>query len=192
MSASISICNQALSLVGAGHITSIDDGTNEARQCKIHYDACLRKILMEREWTFATGRRELAEVLDPPVFGYDKAFGLPHDCISVRAASDQTGREYRDWVVEGQAISLNSDTCYITYNRKVEDATRYPGPFEAALVYLLASRLAVPIPNSRGLAQECYGLYMAELREASPLDGRQGSATTIGRAASRLIAARYR
>jgi hypothetical protein len=192
MSASISICNQALSLVGADHITSIDDGTNEARQCKVHYDACLRKILMEREWTFATARRELAEVSEAPTFGYTKAFGLPGDCILVRSASDRTGYEYRDWVVEGRKISLNADTCFIVYTKMEYDATKYPGPFEAALVHLLASRLSISIPNSRGLSQDHYTLYQMELREASGLDGKQGSPTAIGNRNSKLISARYR
>jgi hypothetical protein len=187
MAVSVDICNQALSQVGASRVTAVDGSTEEGTQCKLHYLACLKKVLTERHWTFATGRRELAQSTTPPAYGYTYSYTLPADCLRVRKASNEDGEQYKDWVAEGRAVSTNEDTCFVEYTRFEQDSSVYSGPFEAALVYLLASRLAIPLVQSRSMKEMMYSLYKEELREASPLDGTQGSPTTIGRRASRLI-----
>ena len=192
MAESIDICNQAISLVGGGHITSVNDGTNEARQCKVHYGPALRKILSERWWTFATVRTELAQSADVPTTKYAFAYPIPFDCLKIQFATGEDGLQFEDWVLEDGKILCNKERCFVTYTKCEQDAAKYPGPFESAFVHLLASRIAVGIAQSRGLRDEMYNIFMVELRDASPLDGRQQSSQYIGRRASRLVNARRR
>ena len=151
MPVSIDICNQALSEIGANRITGISDPSLEATQCKLHYLPVLRHMLFVRQWTFATKRRELAESTNPPAFGYARSFTLPADCLKVRRCSDGAGHVNRDWIVEDKAISTNEAVCFIEYTQYQQDSSVYPGPFEQCFVHLLASRLAVPIMQSKSL-----------------------------------------
>lgn len=192
MTTSVDICNQALSEVGGNRITSIEDGTTEARQCKVHYQSCLEKALSERFWTFATGKRELAQTATSPEFEHSFAYQLPSDCIVVRSAGDKSGKEFRNWVREGDQIHCDEAVCFIQYTKRIADPQKFSPMFESALVYLLASRLAIPIAASRTLKKDMYNLYRNELYEASPLDGRQGSPKSVGKRSSSLIRARFR
>lgn len=192
MPVSIDICNQALSLVGAGRVTGVDESTLEGSQCKLHYLPVLRHMLTAREWSFATKRRELAESTVAPAFGYSKSFTLPADCLKVRVCTDASGYQFTDWVVEGKSISLNEAVCFIEYTSYEQDASVYPGPFEQCFVHLLASRLAVPLMQSNSLKETHFAMYERLMSEASGLDGSQGSPRRIGLRASRLVDVRSR
>lgn len=192
MSSVVDICNQAISEVGGTRIISLSDNTAEAKQCSIHYEPCLRKILTERFWSFAKKRAELAPSSTEPLSQYSKKYKLPSDCLVVRVVSDKNGREYRDWQTEEGYIYCNENSVFIEYTTKSVDTTQFSPSFEAALVYLLASRLAIPIAANRNLKLELYNIYKSELEEASPIDGMQGSPKTVGRRSSRLLNARWR
>ena len=57
----ISLCNQALYLLGAKTITALDQGTKEANLCNNLYDFNRRNLLRSHLWNFAIMRGELAE-----------------------------------------------------------------------------------------------------------------------------------
>ncbi|UOF81235.1 putative adaptor protein [Caudoviricetes sp.] len=57
----VEICNQALSLIGKSAITSLQDKSNEAKACSIHYDSVRRYVLTAVAWPFA--RRQVALAL---------------------------------------------------------------------------------------------------------------------------------
>jgi len=57
----ISLCNQALYLLGANVITALDQGTKEANLCNALYDFNRRNLLRSHLWNFAIMRGELAE-----------------------------------------------------------------------------------------------------------------------------------
>lgn len=190
----VGICNRALTLVGGNTIASVDDLSVEARTCKQHYDDCVLRALNERAWTFATKRRELNQVSEEPVFKYRFGYQLPSDCMRVLTVADQTGRIHTDWVREGQLIKTDYNTVFITYvSDEVKSSPNlFPPMFQSAVVYLLASRLAIPIASSTQLEGQFYEKYQFEIREVGPLDATQGSPTVIGRRANTLIKARFR
>ena len=57
----ITLCNQALYLLGAKPITALDQGTQEANLCNAFYAAERRNLLRGHLWNFAINRAELAE-----------------------------------------------------------------------------------------------------------------------------------
>ena len=59
------ICNKALGLVGANHINSVNDTTQEALWCKTYYDLSLNVVLSEGAWKHATVEETLVKVEKP-------------------------------------------------------------------------------------------------------------------------------
>lgn len=185
MASIVEICNMALSEVGSGPIVSLNDATTEAEQCRIHYSTARDKVLGEREWTFAVTRRELAKSATDPAYGHPNQFQLPSDCIRVlqcHSSSDvepQSAPNSTDWSKEGPFVISDSDGIWCRYLRRVEDPNEFSAGFISALSFYLASRLAIPLQQNRGLRTELLQIYELELRKAAAVDGLQGRNKTV-------------
>ena len=59
---STDICNIALSSIGQGRIDSIDEDSEAARQCKLHYELTRKNLLSSYRWGFAERSEKLARV----------------------------------------------------------------------------------------------------------------------------------
>ena len=73
MATAVSICNQALSLVGANSIISLDDNTTEARLCKAIYEPVRDALLEEHAWTFAIKWIDIPRLANPPLSEFKNA-----------------------------------------------------------------------------------------------------------------------
>ena len=47
------ICNMALAFIAKGRISSMDEQTEQARQCKLFYDIVKKDLLRNYTWGFA-------------------------------------------------------------------------------------------------------------------------------------------
>ncbi len=92
----VDICNVALSLIGGQAITSLDDGSINAKRCKAQYDLARQYLLTEISWPFA--RKQVALALvgaesgtdenlagdgQAPIAGWKYTYGYPADCLKV-------------------------------------------------------------------------------------------------------------
>jgi len=195
MASVVDICNIALSHVGGGRIVSLNDSTEEAAQCSLHYQFARDKVLGEREWTFAVTRRELAQVSRSPNFGYPAQFQVPSDAIRVLNCYD--GPDYTaldinglDWHKEGETIVADSEQLWCRYLARVEDPNKFTAGFIEAVATYLAHKICVPLTQNRGMSNDLLSLYEMELAKAATTDGMQGRSSTIRK--SRLITARRR
>lgn len=164
---SISICNIALSEVRAATIVSLDDRTEEANACAIHYDECLQLILEAHEWGFATVRDQLAllTVNDRPEWLY--AYQRPDDMANSRGLiwplqTPLSGVYYpwpylyprppyifSDYVIAGDVIYSNVSGAVIEYiSRDVPEALM-PAMFKRAVALELAARLSLTLLDDR-------------------------------------------
>lgn len=92
------IINSALRRLGGVDTNIPTGGTNPANsQAEAAYTSVVRRVLSAYDWGFATRYRELAEVADPPLFGFTKAYQLPSDTVrlvSVHAGMRDNGGGY--------------------------------------------------------------------------------------------------
>jgi len=186
------VCNQAIGLVGGSRITSIDDGTNEAKQCKTNVYSCIDRILNDADWIFATRTVSASPLSEQPVAKYQYAFQIPNECIKVQSVLDADSLELHHWTREGNIILCDSDIIYIQYTHRIVDISLWPALLVSSLVHLLASRLATSISANNNLRSQMYDIFLLELRESRSADARQSSPTSVGRRSSRLINARRR
>lgn len=173
-SSEVDICNLALGLLGANRISSLDEDDNCYTQYPICRDACLEDV----DWTFATARIVLrAPDAEPPAFGYSKRFLIPTNVLRV---IEVNGNEYQ-WDVEGNYILTDEAPCYIKAIIRVTDVRQFSDAFCQALAAKLASVIAIPITNSKGMVEAALTLYERLKADAKANDGRQGSNRQIVR-----------
>ena len=153
MPSKVSICNQALTLLGAATITSLDDDTREAKLCKIHYDNVRDSVLEAHDWSFAVRWYDLAPSADPPLSEFANAYPLPTEVIRVLFVGQNY--KYPDFYqVEGQNVVTDSSACRIQALISLDDPIQYSPLFIQAFAARLAAELAIPITNSRSLADQ--------------------------------------
>lgn len=195
----VEICKLALAWLGAGHITSLDDSSEEARLCKLSYETSRDTVLESREWTFAVKRFILTPTNDDPKFYWAKEFVLPTEILRVLTVERQSivgsnelssnliEHEQMNWVREEDKILANWDSISIRAIIRITDETKFSPSFVHTLAARLAADLAIPITRSKTLQEQMFALYQAKLSDAASLDGMQGRSKRIR---SRYLSAR--
>lgn len=83
----VQICNYALARIGSTQtITSLDDGSNEAAQCNIFYDACRQELLRAFSWPWASRYIKLTQVSENGVQAnpeWGVSYRYPTDCLFI-------------------------------------------------------------------------------------------------------------
>lgn len=170
----VSICNVALTALGASQINSLTEDSEAARKCNALYDDARDSVLRAHPWNFALKRVKLAKLEDAPAYEYSVKHQLPSDCLRVIRA-DNGSINILDWKVEGREILSDYETMYIKYIARIEDTEVFDSSFKATLAAKLAAELAYPIASSRSLAADAAAKYKEELAKAKSHDAQEGS-----------------
>ncbi len=178
------ICNLALSYLGQGRIMSLEDATEEARKCKVHYDHDRRRMLMAYPWGFARRIEKLA-CYDERVPGWDALYAYPAECVGVLYVYDAAGAQKKETAPEDyevltfgggrRAIATNVRDAWAEFTADVRDGGLFSEEFVEGLAHLLASSIAMGVTGNEGtalqqmqLAQQALmfaGLYNAREKE---------------------------
>lgn len=187
-SASISVCNIALSEVRASSIVSIDDATPEARACSTHYDDCLQTLLEAHEWGFAKVRVQLAAITNDRVGEWGFAYQAPADMAAtgrmVYPLQTPLSGVYFPWpynfprppfymsdyIFDGVTLYSNLDSPILEYVSRDAAEARMTQTFKRALTLDLASRLAMALLNDRALKGDLIQQAEAAKRRAMAED----------------------
>ena len=82
----LSICSDALILLGAKPLSSFSEGTDAAQICDRLYDDLRDSTLGMHPWTFSFKKTQLARTINTPVNEYQYEYQLPGDRLNnVRA-----------------------------------------------------------------------------------------------------------
>lgn len=98
MATAVSICSNALQMLGAKPINDFNERTEHARLCANLYPSVRDDLLRAHPWNCATKRVMLAPLATPPAFDFDYQFALPGDWIRTL----QVGKK-------GQALAYRSE-----------------------------------------------------------------------------------
>ena len=83
------ICNMALSFLSKGSVKSMtEENTEEARQCRTHYENCRRLLLRSYPWGFARRKVQLA-LLDARFPGWRFVYRYPGKCLNIAYVYDE-------------------------------------------------------------------------------------------------------
>lgn len=173
----ISICNLALARIGASRITSFTDGSEEASLCSDLYDPARRETLRSHAWGFATDTATLALATGETDTKYDYVYALPAKCIrAVKLVNPSNDDELAFRVRKDRLLYCNVADAELEYVYDVEDESRFDPMFVSALAFRLAADLAVPVAQSKSLADTMFQKFMLLIRSTTGVDSSEGKA----------------
>lgn len=173
----IEICNRALSRIKAATITSVDENTLSARECRRFYPEVLGDMLEgDHDWSFANRRVRLALLAtNDREQEWLYAYQLPANMAgggSIRVLPDLQaagvglpvpipGEPYAEawavsgsyietpFIVEGSTLYSNVTDATLEYAINDIDGVNVPNKVTTAFTVDLASRLAVPVKGDK-------------------------------------------
>ncbi len=179
MSSIVSICNRALTKLGANRITSLDDNVKGARVMSSMYDAVRRAEIRSHRWSFALMRASLPALTAVPAWGFNLQYQLPSDFLRL----DQLemifawfGDQYR-WstadfdaalyAVEGGKILTNLPApLNVRYARDITDPNLFDATFEESLACKLAMEGCEDLTQSSTKFQQVATQYADAIKSA--------------------------
>lgn len=197
----ITICSDALLMLGAKAISSFNDGTDESSVCDRLYPDIRDSTLMMYPWSFSMKKVALARLITAPGSVWKYAYQLPGDRLgSPRAVYDTAAvgaTPRKEWEIQGDQVLTNLDAVYIDYQYSVGEFAM-PQYFVQLLKYQVAWHIAEPITEQAEKAAFWRRMALGEagengrggyFRQATQIDGANNSIKVIDDYT--LITARY-
>jgi hypothetical protein len=197
----ITICSDALLMLGAKAISSFNDGTDESSVCDRLYPDIRDSTLMMYPWSFSMKKIALARLITAPGSVWKYAYQLPGDRLgSPRAVYDTAAvgaTPRKEWEIQGDQVLTNLDAVYIDYQYSVGEFAM-PQYFVQLLKYQVAWHIAEPITEQAEKAGFWRRMALGEagengrggyFRQATQIDGANNSIKVIDDYT--LITARY-
>jgi hypothetical protein len=177
----LSICSDALQMLGAKPISSFTEGTDEANVADSLYQDIKKQALLVYPWSFVYKKIALAQLLTGPTTEYRYAYQLPGDRIgpprSVTTSATPGSGTIRNYRIFGDQLLTNETTIYIDYPYDVQEY-EMPVYFIQLMKYMMAWHLSLPITDQMDKTQYWQGVAIGAPSE----NGRGGymrTATTI-------------
>lgn len=174
MASVVQICNMALTRIGQNQlILSIDEQSQAAELCSLHYEDARDAVLRDFDWPFAEARVYLADIGSPPM-NWCYRYRYPTNCIKARRIAipgneNPRADERTPFKIihadGGRAIVTNQSQAELVYTVKVEDTTYFDPLFVSALAWRLAAEIAMGLqarPENYQAAQQQYMLAISE------------------------------
>lgn len=189
----VSICSQALLLLGANQITSFADGTAPSSVCSVLYPRVKSQTMGMYPWSFSLTKTTLGRLSSTPTNVYLYEYQLPSDMFLgvPRAvyASTSTGNlpKITEYEIQGDKILTNETTVVVDYQKLVTEADM-PSYFVQMLVYQMAWHLAEPVTDQTtkadywktvALGTPSENMRGGYFRQAINIDGAGQSKTVI-------------
>lgn len=145
MSDTLNIVNRALGEVNTPAISALDDGTVYAEVVKRHWVPARDAVLRAHHWPCCIKRAQLNRNEDSPAWEYVYAHVVPVDYAVLVSVYPETS-----YAIESGLILSNEARLSIKYVSK--ETKMFDAALEDAIVYELASRIALPISSKKTLA----------------------------------------
>ena len=182
------IANEALAMLPADPIQSLDEASLEARECKRFYRTVVGALLERHHWNLATKRVALAAVVNDRADEWPYAYAKPSDMAYPVSIMPTAGAGVSGWVMQdfqylmpgGQRMMMQARNVfysftpiaqleYTSFDIEVGDFTVH---FKDIVVLNLAARIAHPITKDQQRAQELMeaGEYQTQRAIAADLN----------------------
>lgn len=186
----ITICSDALLMLGAKAITSFNDGTDESSVCDRLYPDIRDSTLTTYPWSFTLKKIQLARLVTTPTSVWRYEYLLPGDRLAnPRAVYDTSAvgaYPRKDWEIQGDKLLTDLENVFIDYQFQTPEYAM-PQYFVQLLKYMMAWHLALPITEQSDRAQYWQGIAVGApaengrggyMRTAMNIDG-QGQPTRV-------------
>lgn len=187
MTSTVELCNLALSNIGKGRISSLDEASAEARECKLHFSVAVETLLQKHPWRWAMASVALAEVTNTRENRWKHAYQRPVAALKILRVTDEFREDILypvqpdvkggsfDYEVVGQVIYTSISPAYLDFicRNKGGDPTVYPPLFAEAVEWALAARLAYPLTKDTRVRSDAYQLAQQAFTQAAASDANE-------------------
>jgi hypothetical protein len=147
MATSISMCSNALLMIGHGTISSFTEGGSGAEAASNLYGSTFESLLSAHRWRFASAKSQLSQLTDTPLNDWTYAYSLPSGYL-------MGIKVYPNIEFEIYENKLYSDSNEVALDYLFKpDESRLPAYFAKTLEYDLAAQFAIPVTGNRSLAE---------------------------------------
>lgn len=195
MTTDVSICSNALLMLGKDPISAMDEGGDRAKYCANLWPGLRDWMLRKHFWNCAIKRRLLSPLATAPEFGYTAQYQLPADFLRVFEVG-YAGKFITDFQIEtgpnnSRVILCNSATGLpLRYVWRNENPDNWDSGLVHVVTKYMAALLAYPVTQSTTLRDSMIQEAVRELREAKAIDGQENPSDTFGEEFP-LISGRY-
>lgn len=148
---SLTICSDALIMLGASPLSSFTEGTAAAQACDRLYPDLRDSMISRYPWSWSFKKVQLSRLSTNPINEWRYAYQLPGDILSgVQAVFESSGLNERQlrygWEIYGDQLYTNLETVYIDYQATV-DESKMPNYFVHFLRTAMAAELGMVITD---------------------------------------------
>lgn len=173
MASPVSICSNALIMLGDKPIASLTEGSRAAQVAANLYPDAKREFLRGHPWNAAIKRATLSPLSDTPEHGYAHQFQLPADFLRMLEVVD--GQEFK---IEGRRVMADTLVLRIKYVAEVPEDTWDAGMVSAMTMHM-AALMALPITESATKAESIAQMAERAVRRAKAIDGMEDTPDSI-------------
>lgn len=169
----LSICSDALIMLGAAPISSFTEGTDAAQACDRLYPDLRDALLSRYPWSWTYKKTSLGRLATTPVNEFKYAYQLPGNILSGVQAVFETSATNQDpindgWEIYGDQLYTDLETVYIDYQESVSES-KMPVYFVHLLRTAFAGELGMIITDQVSKAD-----YFRSLAYGSPGENGRG------------------
>jgi len=181
----ISICSNALVLLGHDAISSFSENGTGAKVADMFYESTLLSILGGYRWNFASKQTKLSMLTEKPLNRWQYSYQIPTDNVRVITVYP-TG----DYEIVGDKIYSNNKNLELDYIYR-PDESFFPAIFREALELHLASKWAIPVTENATNAGVYFDMAEKLWRKAKNIDSKSDTSRGVSAAAALPYAMRH-
>ena len=174
----VSICSNALLLLGDKPISDFNEDNNRTRLVANLYTQKRDRVLRLHPWNCATKRVILSPEVESPPYGWAYSFLLPDDWL--RTLSFAIRGEEDDFQTEGRYLLMDTNVCYLRYIWRNEVESTWDALLVDAMTQVMVACLTYPITKSTTKQATEEEIIKAVLKTARAVDGQEEPSQTLG------------
>ena len=187
MASPVSICSNALLMLGAQTINSLEEATDRARMASNLYASTRDSVQRSHPWNCCIKRVALSPDVTPPAFDWSFQFTLPPDYLKTLSVGE-TGLEDEFRIERGKLLS-NNDPCLLRYIAKNAQEQTWDPMLVKGMELAMAAAMAYGITKSAALRDSMRQELEMHMKRARSVDGQDDTPETLGD--SPLLNARF-
>lgn len=183
----VTICSNALQMLGAKPINDFNEKTEHARLAKSLYPSVRDDLLRAHPWNCATKRVILSPLADAPAFDFSYQFLLPGDWLrNIQVGRKGQGLEYRS---EGQRILANVNALPLVYIFRNDSEESWTTNLIELAELQMAAKMAYAVTKSSSIRESFRDEFARAFKVAKAIDGQDDPPEEFGEGT--LLEARF-
>lgn len=171
MATAVSICSNALLMLGDTPINSLEDGSERARLASNLWPQLRDYVLRSHPWNCATKRVVLSPEATAPEFDFSYSFLLPGDWLRVLQIGERGERP--EYQIESGKILMHQSVCKLRYVWRNDNPATWDSLLVHAMTLVMKAAFAYPVTQAGSIEQLAQQVLQPLLKEARAVDGQE-------------------